>query len=57
MTKTTHKVMSERHKMTASFYTKGSKLNEIYTKMSRREFIKSLLKFEWLWTSKNQNND
>jgi hypothetical protein len=51
--KTTHKVMSERHKFTASFYTKGSKLNEIYSKMSRREFIKSLLKFEWLWTSKN----
>ena len=51
--KTTHKVMSERHKFTASIYTKGSKLNEIYSKMSRREFIKSLLKFEWLWTSKN----
>ena len=57
MKKATHKKLSEQHKMSASFYPKGDTLNEVYTKMSRREFIKSLLKFEWLWTSKNQNKE
>ena len=57
MKKATHKKLSENSKFLASTYTKGSKLNKIYLQMSRREFIKSLLKFEWLWTSKNQNKE
>ena len=50
MKKVTHKVMSERHKFSASLYIQGSALNKVYLQMSRREFIKSLLKFEWLWS-------
>ena len=45
----TQKQLSENLKFLASTYTKGSKLNKIYLQMSRREFIKSLLKFEWVW--------
>ena len=48
-TNITHKQLSENSKFLASTYTKGSKLNKIYTKISRREFIKSLVKLEWLW--------
>jgi histidyl-tRNA synthetase len=49
MSKLTHKQLSENASFLASKYTKGSKLNKVYLKMSRREFIKSLIKFEWLW--------
>ena len=49
MAQITHKQLSENAKFLASTYTKESNLNKIYTKISRREFIKSLLKFEWLW--------
>lgn len=49
MKKITHKQLSENSKFLSSTYIKGSKLNKIYLQMSRREFIKSLLKFEWLW--------
>jgi hypothetical protein len=44
-----HKQLSENAMFIASTYTEGSKLNKIYLQMSRREFIKSLLNFEWLW--------
>ena len=49
MAKLTHKQLSENSKFLASTYTKGSKLNKIYLQMSRREFIKSIVKLEWLW--------
>ena len=56
MSKLTHKQLSENSKFLSTKYTKGSKLNKVYLKISRREFIKSLIKFEWLW-NKQQNND
>lgn len=48
MAQLTHKQISENASFIASKYTKGSKLNKIYLQISRREFIKSLVKFEWL---------
>lgn len=45
----THKQLSDNAMFLSTKYTKGSKLNKIYLQRSRREYIKSLLKFEWLW--------
>jgi hypothetical protein len=44
-----HKQLSDNAMFLASTYTLGSKLNKIYLQRSRREYIKSLIKFEWLW--------
>jgi hypothetical protein len=52
MEQLTHKQLSENAHFLSTKYTKGSKLNKIYLQMSRREFIKSLLKLEWLWNKR-----
>ena len=53
MTQITHKQLSDNAKFIASTYSKGSRLNKIYTKISKKEFIKSIVKLEWLFNSKN----
>jgi|688.fasta_scaffold423700_4 hypothetical protein len=50
--KYTHKQLSQNFKFLASNYKEGSQLNKVYLQISRIEFIKSLLKFEWIWNKR-----